>query len=213
MGVSIAKLVGAGIVATVIGASGTVAVLSLRKPATVPPPVTSQPAPRAQPLQQPEPTTPPPPIEEHRVEPTAEVPAPDRAPPPVTKGQPDPVPAALTTPGEEPQTPAIAAPVPAVPPSRTAAIDTSAEEVTALGAALEALEENRPAEALELARRTRRSVPNGVLRPELMVIEIEALCAMGRSEEAKTVEASMAAADRTGLVAEKLRRSCTQTAR
>jgi len=80
--------------------------------------------------------------------------------------------------------------------------------VTALGAALEALEEGRPQEALQAARTARLAAPRGALRPELTVIEIEALCALQRPSEAAALAASMVESDRTPLVVQRLRRTC-----
>jgi hypothetical protein len=204
-GTSVAKLVGAGLIATLVGISGTVLVKTVRAPArahppavvmqrsaspvVAPPPVVAEP---------PSPVAPPIVVEATRPlpdpEPTIHA-APIAAPLP-PRIEPSPV---------EPTTPAVPAPVPvrhATPP------DTTAAEVLALGVALEALEEGRPLEALEAARTARRAAPNGALRPELTVVEIEALCALHREAEGAELSASMPESDRTPLVVQRLRRSC-----
>lgn len=122
-----------------------------------------------------------------------------------------------TRPAAQPLPTASEAPTPTpeiapaeVPPSRTrgTSSDSSAAEVTALADALEALEAGDAQAALDTARTARRAFPTGVLRPELLVIEIEALCKLDRPTEAKAVADAMTSSERTPLVIEKLRRSC-----
>lgn len=101
--------------------------------------------------------------------------------------------------------------VPVAEPARADArpLDNSAAaEVTALGAALEALEAHDAEQARVLARQARLQFPNGTLRPELTLIEIEALCLLNRDAEAVELMNAMPAADRTPLVLEKLRNTC-----
>ncbi|MCA3016809.1 MAG: hypothetical protein INH41_30870 [Myxococcaceae bacterium] len=81
----------------------------------------------------------------------------------------------------------------------------------ALSSALEALEAQRWSEALTIARRTRRAHPTGALRPELTVIEIEALCGLKSLTEAQDVADAMPRADQTPLALERLRRSCVSS--
>jgi hypothetical protein len=233
-GTSVAKLVGAGLIATLVGVSGTVLVKTVRAPArahppavvmqrsaspvVAPPPVVAElPSPVAPPIV--DEATPPSPVAPTTVD-EATPPSPV-APPTVveaTQPLPEPAPTVRAAPiaapppprieptAVEPMTPAASAPNPV----RHAALpDTTAAEVTALGAALEGIEEGRPLEALEAARSARRAAPNGALRPELTVVEIEALCALHREAEAAELAASMPERDRTPLVVQRLRRTCT----
>jgi len=210
-GLSAAKLVGAGVLALFVGVAGTAMVTTaLRSP------------PPARAITTVSPTT----VPTRTMKLTTEEPAaPPRAivAPPIEPGRPAPEPVAAKAEPSRPSAPPRAvAPPTATPdlstpdvevvrpaPSPTiAAVDSSTEEVTALGAALEALEENRPLEALNTARAARLSWPRGILRPEFTVIEISALCALGRASDAREVSGSLPSADRTPLVLEKLRRSC-----
>lgn len=92
--------------------------------------------------------------------------------------------------------------------SRALTVDSSAAEVVALEAALTALSLGNPLEALGTVRATRQAYPDGALQPELKVLEVEALCALERVDEAKALVASMSAKDRTPLAMERLRRTC-----
>jgi hypothetical protein len=204
-GTSMLKLLGAGLIATIVGVSSTVlvkkasepprapapAVVARNVPTTVvaPPPVSPE-----QPSVEPQPIV----VEEA---PAVAAPTPTVQPAPVAAPRP---PQAERSPAE-PATPEVPAPTPAVHATPS---DTTAAEVTALGAALEALEEGRPLEALETARTARRAAPHGALRPELTVIEIEALCALQRQPEASELAASMPESDRSALVVQRLRRTC-----
>ncbi len=199
-GTSVLKLLGAGLLATFVGVSGTV----LLKKASEPP---RAPAPTVVARSVPTTVVAPPPVspEQPSVEPQPivvdEAPAPTVQPAPVAA----PRPLQAERSPAEPATPEVPAPAPT---RHATPSDTTAAEVTALGAALEAIEEGRPLEALQTARTARRAAPNGALRPELTVIEIEALCALQRKEEASELAASMPESDRTSLVVQRLRRTC-----
>ena len=204
-GTSVLKLIGAGLLATFVGVSGTVLLKKASEPPRAPAPtvvarsvpttvVAPPPVSPEQPSVEPQPIV----VEEA---PAVAAPAPPIQPAPIAAPRPlqaDRSPA-------EPATPEVAA---AAPTSHATPPDTTAAEVTALGAALEAIEEGRPLEALQTARTARRAAPNGALRPELTVIEIEALCALQRQDEASELAASMPESDRTPLVAQRLRRTC-----
>lgn len=210
-GVSMVKLIGAGVAAVLVGVSGTVAVR--RALAPVAPPVVA-------------------PVERVAVQVPAPAPVVEVIPAPVVV-VPEPVvkpvqalpQVVATKPAvrEAPVAPAPpievipeTAPVPAVviEPSRgsgrSGAPDTAAAHVTALGAAMEALEGGNPAEALSVSRAARKAHPTGVLAPELAVVEIEALCDLKREAEAQEVADALPSSDRTRLVVERLRRSCVQ---
>ena len=204
-GTSVAKLLGAGLLATIVGVSGTVLVKKASEPPRAPAPTIVAPS-VPTPVAAPQPVA----AEEPSVEPqpdvVEEVPA-VAAPTPTVQ----PAPIAAPRPLQAERSPAEPATpeVPAAAPTRHATPpDTTAAEVTALGAALEAIEEGRPLEALQTARTARRAAPNGALRPELTVIEIEALCALQRQDEAVELAASMPESDRTPLVVQRLRRTC-----
>lgn len=204
-GTSVLKLLGAGLLATIVGVSSTVLV----KKASEPP---RAPAPTVVVRSMPTAVIAPPPFspEQPSVEPQQIA---VEAVPPVTAPTPmvQPAPVAAPRPPQverspvEPATPEVPA---AAPTRHVTPSDTTAAEVTALGAALEAIEEGRPLEALQTARTARRAAPNGALRPELTVIEIEALCALQRQEEASELASSMPESDRTPLVVQRLRRTC-----
>ncbi|MDP1918774.1 MAG: hypothetical protein Q8L14_21175 [Myxococcales bacterium] len=205
-GTSVLKLLGAGLIATIVGVSSTVLVKKASEPPRAPAPtVVARSVPN--PVAAPPPVSPEPPSVEPQsivVEEAPEVAAPAPTVQPAAIGPPRPpqaAPAEPTTP-EVPEVPA------AVPARHATPSDTTAAEVTALGAALEALEEGRPLEALQTARTARRAAPHGALRPELTVIEIEALCALQRQPEASELAASMPESDRTPLVVQRLRRTC-----
>ncbi|MCU0696355.1 MAG: hypothetical protein MUC96_07495 [Myxococcaceae bacterium] len=104
--------------------------------------------------------------------------------------------AAAGSPGERPAT------------GRVTGTDTTAAEVTALATAMEALDTKDFAQALRIARTTRRAHPTGALRPELTLLEVEALCGLSRVDEAQDVLDAMPQVDRTALVQERLRRTC-----
>lgn len=206
-GTSLVKLVGAGIIATIVGVSGTVLVKKAAQPPQAPAPtVVTQRVPKT--VTAPPPVSPEPPSVEPQPIVVGE-------PPPAIEPVPTPRPAPLVAPlppraersPAEPATPEVPA---AVPVRHATPSDTTAAEVTALGAALEAIEEGRPLEALQTARTARRAAPNGALRPELTVIEIEALCALQRQPEASELAASMPDSDRTPLVVQRLRRTCVE---
>lgn len=202
-GTSLLKLVGAGLIATFVGVSGTVLVKKLAEPPAL---VASSPSQSVhQPVAPPRPVVPAsrapeaaPVVVEAPAEP--EPARPSRAPPLAA-----PLPPRAERLPAEPATPEVPLRQPSL---HTVPTDTTAAEVTALGAALEALEEGRPLEALQAARTARLAAPNGALRPELTVIEIEALCALQRQPEASELAASMPQSDRTPLVTQRLRRTC-----
>jgi hypothetical protein len=234
--VSVVKLVGAGLAAMLVGASGTLAVtkgLGWRTPldAPVAAPAIAAPAVAAPAVAAPAVAAPA--VGERSVQTevpllpvvTEPVPAPTKPPDvPVSEDGPS-----TATPRSVPRTPRPAphlAPAVADPPAplvvptpdvpRPASLstsvrpDTTTAQVTALGAALEALDEGHASEALSIASDARRTFPSGVLRPELTVVEIEALCALDQEGEARALAESMPAADRTPLVLERLRRSCAK---
>jgi hypothetical protein len=220
---SMTKLVGAGVLAALVGMGGTVAVSKAVSPRPRPPlvergarvdttPVVERTQPSAETAPVAELTTSPGAALPEAVEPEV-VPVVERAPvvaaPPSARPSPAAAPAATPRP-PEPETPAVAAspePAPAPTSTRTPAPDTTAE-VTALATAMEALDAHDFAQALSVARATRRASPTGVLRPELTLLEIEALCGLGRTDEAQDVADAMPQADRTTLVLGRLRRSC-----
>jgi thioredoxin-like negative regulator of GroEL len=80
--------------------------------------------------------------------------------------------------------------------------------VLALATAMEALDAKDFAQALDVARTTRRAHPTGALRPELTLLEVEALCGLSRVDEAQDVVDAMPLVDRTALVQERPRRTC-----
>ncbi len=86
-------------------------------------------------------------------------------------------------------------------------------EVVALERAVQALAAGLPGEALETAQTTLGANPKVALRPEFVVIEVEALCDLNRIDEAQAVEHEMTAEERSPLVLERLRRSCVGVAR
>lgn len=212
-GVSIGKLVGAGLLAAVVGIGGTVTVKQVLAPPHAPvvqQAVPPKPTPRAPaPVER---SSAPPAIEQApSVEPATTAPEPTPAPPAPHAASPGPSAPVPSPPPAVPEATPDVAPAPRA--HATPAADTSSAEITALGAALEALEANDPKEALSVARKTRLEFPHGVLRPELTVVEIEALCALGRATEARELADAMPQADRTPLVLEKLRRSCANPGR
>ena len=205
-GTSLVKLVGAGVIATILGVSGTVLVKKAATP--LPAPVTVPAAGVVRPVEPPRARAPAPqqavaePIVGEATPAPVQQPARAAPPPRVTER-----PLALpdVEPVAESATPELAG---RLPPSRSVPSDTTAAEVTALGGALEALEEGRPADALQMARTARLAAPNGALRPELTVIEVEALCALQRKAEASELAASMPQSDRSPLVVQRLKRTC-----
>jgi hypothetical protein len=94
--------------------------------------------------------------------------------------------------------------VAAVPVTPTA----STEDIAALSAALEALDAQRPAEALTLVRTALARSSAGPLRPELSAAHVLALCALGRVDEARAVASAMPSQDQTALVRARLGNSC-----
>lgn len=135
-------------------------------------------------------------------------------------------PAALPLP-VEPSSAVEVAPHPLKPPARLArpvvvvsstpaapppVEDDVSAEVVALERAVQALAAGRAVEALATAQAALSSNPRGALRPEFMVVEIEALCDLNRLDEALEVEVSMTPEERTPLVRERLRRSCLKLA-
>lgn len=205
-GTSVLKLLGAGLIATIVGVSSTVLVKKASEPPRAPAPAVvarSVPTTVVTPL----PVAPEPPSVEPQPLVVEEAPA-VAAPAPTVQSAPIAAPRPPQPSPEEPATPEVPEVPAAVPARHATPSDTTAAEITALGAALEALEEGRPLEALQTARTARRAAPNGALRPELTVIEIEALCALQRQDEASELAASMPQSDRTPLVVERLRRTC-----
>jgi hypothetical protein len=207
-GTSLVKLVGAGFIATLVGASGTLLVkkaVESHRPALtvsaerVPRPAVAPALPRvvAPAARAPDPI--PSVVEETElpVQPVREPPPPQVMPLPAA--HPEAVPPA------EPATADIPPPLPLM---YATPVDTTPAEVTALGAALEALEEDRPKDALDLAHAMRLAAPRGALSPELTVVEVEALCRLQRQPEASALAASMPERDRSALVVQRLRRTC-----
>jgi hypothetical protein len=103
---------------------------------------------------------------------------------------------------------AVSSPPAAPPPVE----DDVSAEVLALERAVQALAAGRAVEALATAQGALASNPHGALRPEFMVVAVEALCDLNRLDEALEVEVSMAPEERSPLVRERLRRSCLKIA-
>ena len=221
-GSSLITIVGAGLVATALGIGGTVAVKhALTPPAQQPPRPRVAVAPANAP-QAPKPIVPvalpsePPPAE------------PAQEAPPTTEPKQPPVAATrvkreVAEPAEPTATPRSAeptvAPTPDLPeaePTRSthhelAQPDSTAAQVAALTAAVDALERHEPEFARVTAREARLADPRGVLSPELMVVEITALCELGRRDDALTLSRQMSSAEQTPLVRGKLGRTCVGT--
>jgi hypothetical protein len=205
-GTSLVKMVGAGLIATIVGVSGTVLVKRIagapptrtatvstesgRRTVEAPLPIATQeqPAPKSELVVQ-------------KTSPLLE-PAREPRPPQVPSHSAIQVEAGSPTESTTPEVPVR------LSGRHTSGTDTTAAEVAALGSALEALEQGRALEAYEGARTARRSAPNGALRPELTVVEVEALCALQRQTEASELVASMPEVDRTPFVMQRLKRTC-----
>jgi hypothetical protein len=86
--------------------------------------------------------------------------------------------------------------------------DSTAQELKALSSALDLLKNGAAQEAKDIAESARKQFPHGPLHPELTVVEIEALCALKRVEDARNLANSMSDAERTPLVIERLKHSC-----
>ncbi len=225
-GASVLKLVGAGLLATVVGVSGTVAMKYTMQPASGP--VAQQLAPELA-----RPQTSAPLAAQSAVEASAPPPEPIDGPPVVQRieivqalpqpvgpnevtGKPRPRGQVLKNAEPLPEVESEVAPsalaIPSVetprPVTQVALEDSSAAEVAALGSAMEALDSGRFLEALDTARSARLAYPRGVLRPELTLVEIESLCALNRRADALAVAADIPSADRSPLVVQKLGRSC-----
>jgi hypothetical protein len=84
----------------------------------------------------------------------------------------------------EPSSPSIAE-LPSATPRRPAR-DRLAEEVAILSRAAHYLEAGRPSEALRAVDEHRRKFPSGVLTEERYAARVQALCALGRRDEAAT---------------------------
>lgn len=193
---SLLKLVGAGLLASVVGVSGTAAVkYALRAEPAAPPSVVRQATPgRAVPAPLPQPA--------------AMVAAPVTAEPTVVAASPK----RTTRPTAPLQPPAAHNPDElgtSVAPAPLAPEDSSAAEVAALASAMEALEAGRFTEALQTSRAARLRYPQGVLRPELALVEIESLCGLKQPADARRLAAEMPRADRSPMVLERLTRTCT----
>ena len=210
---SFITIVGAGLVATALGIGGTVAV----KHALAPP--REQPRARAispsLTVPTPSPTGQPvvvAPNEPVRDEPAHEPKQADLAAPRAARVELKPavVPSVVNTP--EVVTAEPTPDVPATPPPRVRneapVVDSTAAQVAALTAAVEALEHHQPEVARATAHDARLAFPRGVLSPELMVVEITALCELGRRDDALTLSHQMTSAEQTPLVRGKLGRTC-----
>lgn len=221
---SIAKLLGAGLLATLVGISATVAVKKTLAPTPrpvverlAPPPVATavvpsspEPATVEAPPAQDLPATPAGLLAAPSVEPIVE-PAP-RAPPitpapGATAPAPAPDVAVAESPLPAPPPPPLEPSTPAIAPPPVLDADTEAQ-ATALRLALDALDELRPFDALYHARTTRNAHPRGAMRLELLLVEIDALCALDRELEARELAARIPANERTQPIRNKLRRSC-----
>lgn len=227
-GSSLITLVGAGLVATALGIGGTVAVKrSLAPPAQQPPPRARVAVAPANAPQAPKPivavalpSEPPPAEPAHDAPPTTEPKQPPVAATRVTRAVAEPADPTPTPRTAEPRSaePTVA-PTPdlpeAEPPRSThhefAQPDSTAAQVAALTAAVDALERHEPELARVTAREARLADPRGVLSPELMVVEITALCELGRRDDALTLSRQMSSAEQTPLVRGKLGRTCVGT--
>jgi hypothetical protein len=129
----------------------------------------------------------------------ARAPKPNAASPEIER----PAPAAETPPVFE--APPAAAPEPL---ARGVEEDSTAEEVRALSQATEALRARDFERARTLARGARMRFPRGVLRAELTLVEIEALCGLQRTDDARSLADTLTSGDRTALVVDRLGRSC-----
>ncbi|MBL8921459.1 MAG: hypothetical protein JNJ54_21545 [Myxococcaceae bacterium] len=94
------------------------------------------------------------------------------------------------------------------PSTRALEEDSTAEEVRALSQATDALRAREFDLALRLAHTTRVKFPRGVLHAELTLVEVDALCQLGRADEARDVADGLTSLERTGLVLDRLGRSC-----
>lgn len=206
---SLITMIGAGLVATAIGIGGTVAVKRALTPPAPPPRVAAaMPAP-APIVPSVEPIVVAPPAEQpaEAVAPPVVVPAPVvTTPRPAARVEVKPDVAAEPTP-EVPEQPRPIDPIPPVAPP----VDSTAAQVAALTAAVEALERHQPEVARATAREARLADRNGVLSPELTVVEITALCELGRRDDALALSRQMTAAEQTPLVRGKLGRTCVGT--
>jgi hypothetical protein len=129
---------------------------------------------------------------------------PSRAPvPPVVKTEPQPV-----APEGTPDVPEARPAPPVQRQPQQPVVDSTAAQVAALSAAVEALERHQPELARVTARDARLADRSGVLVPELMVVEITALCDLGQHEEAQALARQMTATEQTPLVRGKLGRTC-----
>ncbi|MBM4776555.1 MAG: hypothetical protein GQE15_02540 [Archangiaceae bacterium] len=211
---SLITMIGAGLVATALGIGGTVAVKRALAPPAPPPRVVA-------PMPAPPPTVPSvqpivvaPPVEQptEAVAPPVVVPTPLVATPrPAARVEVKPdVVAAEPTP-EVPHLPKPSEPAPPVVRHQEQPVDSTAAQVAALTAAVEALEQHQPEVARSTAREARLADRNGALAPELMVVEITALCELGRRNDALSLSRQMTAAEQTPLVRGKLGRTCVGT--
>lgn len=211
---SLITVIGAGLVATAIGIGGTIAVKRAIAPPAPPPRVAIRT----------------PPASASSVEPIVASPQiaqpPEPVPAPVVVEAPAPV--ATARPSERatakpqvvavestPDVPELVRPIepapPAVVPHEQPPVDSTAAQVAALTAAVDALDRNQPEVARSTARAARLADRSGVLAPELMVVEITALCELGRRDEAVSLSREMTAAEQTPLVRGKLGRTCVGT--
>lgn len=203
------KLIGAGLLAGVVGVSGTMLVIKeLRRPHPEAVTVVQSRSPRVVPTAPSVPSLSPEPEREPTRTPSVQI-----ASPPTPAEQPRVVrspPARPLAPLPTPPTLDLARPSPnsSAPAKAGGPRGTADDEVTALGAALDAMEAERPAEALIIVRRAREHNPNGVLRPELALAEVLALCALSHVDEARAAAEGIPDVDKTPLVLERLRGSC-----
>lgn len=214
---SFITIVGAGLVATALGIGGTVAVKHALAPpreqprarATSPSLTVPTPSPTGQPVVVAPVAAPSEPVPE---EPATEPKQADLAAPRAARVELKPavVPSVVNTP--EVVTAEPTPDVPAAPPPRVRneapLVDSTAAQVAALTAAVEALEHHQPEVARATAHDARLAFPRGVLSPELMVVEITALCELGRRDDALTLSHQMTSAEQTPLVRGKLGRTC-----
>lgn len=211
---SLITVIGAGLVATAIGIGGTIAVKRAIAPPAPPPRVATRPPPAIVPsvepiVASPQIEQPPEPLPAPVV---VEAPAPITTPRPSARATVKPEVVAVEPTPEVPEQPRPIEPAPRAgvahdqPP-----VDSTAAQVAALTAAVEALDRNQPEVARSTARTARLADRSGVLAPELMVVEITALCELGRRDDAIDLSHEMTAAEQTPLVRGKLGRTCVGT--
>src|SRR5262249_30508188 len=107
-----------------------------------------------------------------------------------------------------PTAPTAPPPVAPAPPA-TAARRSAVDEFTLLHAARAALGARAPARALALLDAHAARYPNGVLRIERVAARIDALCALGRSDEAYREAEHHASELARSPYADRVRAACT----